>query len=238
MERISTGSADFDAWLNGGYENDIITIIYGPAGSGKTNLCLMAAACQASKGKKVIFIDTEGGFGIERLKQLTTKDIMKNIFLLKATNFSEQRDAFNRLLDLIKKDMSLIIVDSMVMLYRLELGQANQEHDKEKIDVINRSLAKQMRILSEIARKKEIPIIITDQVYSKFLSKEEFEAGKQKEVEMVGGNILKYWSKCIIELQTPGRNRKKAMLKKHRSLPEKEMLFEITNSGIRKKSFL
>ncbi|UZE94238.1 MAG: DNA repair and recombination protein RadB [Candidatus Pacearchaeota archaeon] len=230
--KISTGSHNLDEWLAGGYEKDIITTFYGPAGSGKTNLCLLAAASIAAKGKKVVFIDTEGGFSVDRLKQLTSEEIMKNIFLLKATNFSEQREAFNKLLDLIKEDIGLIIVDSMVMLYRLELGQANQEQDKEKIMIINRSLARQMRILSEIARKKQIPVLITDQVYSEFISRKDFEAGKPKPVSMVGGDIMKYWSKCIIELQNFGQNRKKAILRKHRSLPEKEFVFMITNKGL------
>ena len=233
--KISTGSQDLDKWLNGGYERDIITTLYGPAGSTKTNLCLMAAADVAAQGKKVVFIDTEGGFSVDRLKQLISEDIMKNIFLLKATNFFEQREAFNRLLDLIKEDIGLIVVDSMVMLYRLELGQASQEQDKDKISIINKSLVRQMRILSEIARKKQIPVLITDQVYSEFLSKEDFEAGKPKSVSMVGGDIMKYWSKCIIELQNIGQNKKRAILKKHRSLPEKDFIFTVNNKGITKE---
>ena len=233
--KISTGSQDLDKWLNGGYERDIITTLYGPAGSTKTNLCLMAAADVAAQGKKVVFIDTEGGFSVDRLRQLISEDIMKNIFLLKATNFFEQREAFNRLLDLIKEDIGLIVVDSMVMLYRLELGQASQEQDKDKISIINKSLVRQMRILSEIARKKQIPVLITDQVYSEFLSKEDFEAGKPKSVSMVGGDIMKYWSKCIIELQNIGQNKKRAILKKHRSLPEKDFIFTVNNKGITKE---
>ncbi len=230
--KISTGSHYLDEWLVGGYDKDIITTFYGPAGSGKTNLCLMAAAVIAAQDKKVVYIDTEGGFSVSRLQQLISTNIMKNIFLLKATNFSEQREAFNRLLDLIKEDIGLIVVDSMVMLYRLELGQANQEKDKEKINIINRSLTRQMRILNEIARKKQIPVLITDQVYSEFISREDFEAGKPKPVSMVGGDIMKYWSKCIIELQNLGQNKKRAILKKHRSLPEKELIFMIINKGI------
>ena len=33
MTKISTGSFDLNAWLNGGYEKDIITMIAGPPGS-------------------------------------------------------------------------------------------------------------------------------------------------------------------------------------------------------------
>ncbi|MEM4152747.1 MAG: DNA repair and recombination protein RadB [Candidatus Pacearchaeota archaeon] len=230
--KISTGSKELDEWLNGGYETDIITTLYGPAGSGKSNLCMMAAASQAKLGKKVIYIDTEGSFSIDRLKQLAPLEIIKNIFLLKVTNFHEQKEAFEKLLGLLKYNVSLIIVDSIVMLYRLALGEATQEKNNEKIKAINRSLLRQLRILNEIARKKQIPVIITDQVYSEFLSREDFEAGKEKKVVMVGGDILRYWSKCIIELQNLG-HKKKAILRKHRSLPEKEFLFEITDKGIK-----
>ena len=50
---------------------------------------------------------------------------------------------------------------------------------------------------------------------------------------MVGGDILKYWSKCIIELQVM-QGKRKAILRKHRSLPESEFLFVITETGIAK----
>jgi len=233
--RISTGSTDFDEWLDGGYDADIITTIYGPAGSGKTNLCLMATVAQASKGKKVIFVDTEGGFSLSRLNQLASHEVMKNILLFKVTNFNEQTETFSKLLNLLKKDIGLVVVDSMVMLYRLEIGEANQEKNTSKIYEINEALAKQMRILNEIARKKQIPVIITNQVYSEFLNKEDFESGKEKRVSMVGGDILKYWSKCIIELQNIGENRKRAILKKHRNIPEKYFIFNIFDKGIIKE---
>lgn len=231
--KIPTGSAELDAWLGGGYDNDIITTLYGPAGSGKTNLCLMAALAQARKDKKVIFIDTEGGFSTARLVQLAdSSEALKNILLLKATNFTEQQETFDKLLKLVKetKELGLIIVDSIVMLYRLELSGANLAKDKEKVQAINRSLVWQLRTLNEIARKKAIPVIITDQVYSKFSHEHE-----KQEVEMVGGDILKYWSKCIIELKNLTQNKKQAILRKHRSMPVKQFTFFITNKGIVKE---
>ena len=69
-EKISAGSFDFNEWLYGGYESDIITMIAGPPGSGKTNLCILAACSQAKKRKKVIFMDTEGGFSVDRVRQI------------------------------------------------------------------------------------------------------------------------------------------------------------------------
>jgi len=199
-ERISAGSYDLNKWLFGGYEKDIITTVYGPAGSGKTNLCLLAAVSQAKKGSKVVFIDTEGGFSIDRFKQISgEEDSLSNILILKPTNFDEQKKAFDTLLKTIKSstNVSLIIIDSITMLYRLELS----EKEENKIKELNSELSRQLRTLSEISRNRNIPVIITNQVYYSFLSEEEFQSGKQKEVNMVGGDILKYWSKCLIELQ-------------------------------------
>jgi len=69
-DKISAGSFDLNKWLFGGYEKDVITMIAGSPGSGKTNFVLLAACSQAKKGGKVIFIDTEGGFSVDRVRQI------------------------------------------------------------------------------------------------------------------------------------------------------------------------
>lgn len=236
--KISAGSYDLNKFLFGGYETDIITTIYGPAGSGKTNLCILTAVSQAKKGNKVIFMDTEGGFSVERVRQIAKEnyeEVLKNIIILKPTNFEEQEKSFDNLLKEIKTNkIGLIIVDGMTMLYRLELAEAIKTKNEEEIREINSKLAKQLRTLAEIARNKLIPILITNQVYSDFLSEQDLRKGKEREVHMVGGDLLKYWSKCIIELKAEGKYRK-AVIKKHRSLPEKELSFYITNDGIKRK---
>ena len=72
--KISAGSYELNRFLEGGYETDVITMIVGPAGSGKSNFCLLTAVSQAKKGNKVIFVDTEGGFSLERVKQLSDEN--------------------------------------------------------------------------------------------------------------------------------------------------------------------
>ena len=140
--KISTGSYDLNKWLYGGYEKDIITMIAGSPGSGKTNFVTLAACSQAKKGNKVLFIDTEGGFSVERVKQIIQEDhekILKNILILKPVNFKEQKEALNTLRNTIKKEsVNLIIVDGMAMLYRLELG--DNRGDSEEIKNVNMSL--------------------------------------------------------------------------------------------------
>jgi len=136
--KISTGSYDLNTWLYGGYECDIITMIAGSPGSGKTNFVILASCSQAKKGNKIIFVDSEGGFSAERVKQIVGKEnsekILENILILNPTNFEEQKKDFVKLLGLVKKEqVSLIVIDGMAMLYRLELGDAIKSGEDEKI---------------------------------------------------------------------------------------------------------
>lgn len=239
--KIMTGSHDINKWLEGGYEKEVITLFYGPAASGKSNFVTLAACHQAKKDKKIIFIDTEGSLSIERVNQMSGRMpefVLKNIVILKPTNFQEQKDAFFKMLKELKqsKNIGLIVVDSITMLYRLELADARKKGLEEVRD-LNNDLAKQMKALYEIARKREIPVLVTSQVYNEFLSEEEWLEGKEAGVNVVGGDLLKYWSKCIIELQNKD-GKKKAIIRKHRSLPNKELSFEISNEGIRKRGWL
>ncbi|MEK6928617.1 MAG: DNA repair and recombination protein RadB [Nanoarchaeota archaeon] len=225
MARVSAGSYDLNKWLFGGYENDIVSIIYGGAGSGKTNFCMLTAVSQAKKGNKVIFIDSEGGFSSERIKQLAPdnyEETLRNILLLKPTSFHEQKEVFKKLSSYLKDEVSMLIVDGMTILYRLDLAVARQKGDGE-IKKINAELAWQMKTLAEITRKKGIPIIVTSQVYK-----------SEDEIKIVGGDIMYYWGKCLIEL-VHENGKRTAYLRKHRSLPEKSLDFQIINEGIKKK---
>lgn len=241
QEKISTGSYDLNKWIFGGYEKDIITMIAGGPGSGKTNFSILATCSQAKKGHKVIFVDTEGGFSVERVKQIVGDNyekILENILILGPTTFEEQKKSFEKILSSVKNEhVSLIVVDGMAMLYRLELGSASREKDDEKVREVNREMARQMRILSEISRKEKIPILITNQVYSEFVKGEDFVPNSERVTNIVGGDLFKYWSKCIIELKN-NSGKRRAILLKHRSMPEKELGFIIRDEGVFRRSLL
>ena len=158
--------------------------------------------------------------------------------MLEPTSFEEQKKSFLQLLNKLKKEhVGLIVIDGMATLYRLELGEASKSGSDNKIRELNWKVAQQMRILSEISRKQKIPVIITNQVYADFVSEEDFRKGIKKGSNLVGGDLMKYWSKCIIELKLENR-RRKAILLKHRSLPIKELSFEIKEKGIFKRGWL
>ncbi|MGA2130547.1 MAG: DNA repair and recombination protein RadB [Candidatus Pacearchaeota archaeon] len=243
IQKISAGSFDLNKWLYGGYEAGIITMIAGPPASGKTNFVILVACSLAKKGTKVIFIDTEGGFSSERVKQIVGEDykkILENILLLQPIGFYEQRKIFDKLVEQTKKEkIGLIIVDGMAMHYRLEIGNVKEKENASEEDIkkVNRALAWQMKLLSEISRKQNIPVIITNQVYSEFLSEEQLKKGVKPGVNLVGGDLMKYWSKAIIELKNENGKRKATLLK-HRSMPQKELNFEIRNAGIFRRGWI
>lgn len=223
MGKISSGEIFLDQYLGGGYEDDIITTFFGPSGSGKTNLCLLAAVKMAESGKKIIFIDTEGGIAVDRIRQISFNynQVLERVIFLNPVSFEEQKEIFNRLREMINEQIGMIIVDSISMLYRLELGRSD-------VYDVNSSLGLQIATLVEIARRKKIPILITNQVYADFENKDK--------VKMVGGDLLKYGSKCLLELQKFS-GFYGITLKKHRSMPEgKELKFKIINKGIEEVS--
>jgi len=187
---------------------DEITVIYGVAGSGKTTVAKIAAI-EAAKENKVVFIDTENGFNVERFKQLGNEKLLNNIFVSKINSFEEQCEKIESLLKIV--DMfSLVIVDTIGCYYRKEL--------KDDVYGVNKALDKQLKILAEITRKGK-PVLLTNQVYSDLNGK----------INIVGGDMLKNWSKCLIELEKEPR---KAVLLK----PEKRVIeFEIKKEGVFKK---
>lgn len=220
---VSSGSEPIDELLEGGFEKDCLTTIYGPAGSGKSNIGMCAIANALKKEQKAIYIDTEGSFSIGRMLQLYPefKEASERLMFLKPTNFEEQKQAFETLhktINVNKELFHIIVIDSIAMLYRLEIGQT------QDVVNVNKELGRQLGLLTELARKRNIPVIITNQVYADFDS---------DQVKMVGGDLLKYSSKCLIELKASTKGLREAILKKHRSIPEgKAVAFRIVNEGL------
>ncbi len=197
-----------------------ITQIYGEAASGKTNLCLIAAAKIAREGKKVIFIDTEGSFSAQRFKQIAgaeAPELLKNIIIAEPGDFDEQKIAINKLDDLlVQGGFGLIIVDSLVSLYRLEMTD-------EGAQVANKELSKQLSKLMNAAKKYDIPAVVTNQVYASL---------KDDRVLPVSRDVLKYWSKNVIQLTKSGQYRI-ATIVRHNFKPEGASIrFKITEGGI------
>ncbi len=222
--KIPSNSA-LDVMLSGGFEKGTITQIFGPPSSGKSNISLSVAVNVAKSHKKVIYIDTEGGISIDRIKQISGDDfsnVANNIIVFEPTSFLEQNDTVKSIEVWLRKnhlDVDLIVLDSAVALYRV---------DDMKSSRLNKELGKQMGLLSKIARQYDVAVILTNQIYSSF------DDEGNNDVKAVGGTILQYWSKVIIQLERGDEiNQRIATLKRHRSIPEgKQAIFSITSRGI------
>jgi len=230
--KYSTGCKGIDELLGGGFESGTVTQLYGEAGSGKTNICLQVAVECAKKGQKVIFIDSEG-FSPERFLQIasssTSEDedaesIARRIIIYEPQSFEQQTSCITEIEPVLKeKDgksrVALVILDSATLFYRLEL-------DDERSIYLRRVLANQIMHLLELARRYDLAVIITNQVYM------DIENGK---LRPSGGYALEHLSKVIVQLEkaAEGRGKRRAILKKHRSMPEDTSCeFFITSTGV------
>ena len=222
--KIPTNSS-IDSLLNGGFEKGTVTQIFGPPSSGKSNLALFLAVTVAKTGKKAIYVDTEGGISIDRIKQIAGDDFSKvanNIMVFEPTSFQEQGENIGAIELWLRKNhesTGLFILDSAVALYRV---------DDMKSSRLNKELGKQMGKLSKIARSYDVAVIVTNQVYNAF------DDEGNNDTKAVGGMILQYWSKVIIQLERGDQtNQRIATLKRHRSIEEgRQVVFRITSRGI------
>ncbi|MBC7080677.1 MAG: DNA repair and recombination protein RadB [Thermoplasmatales archaeon] len=215
MDKKLKLNCSLDNLLEGGIEHGIVTEIYGEGGTGKTNICIQASKSCAMEGKKVVYIDTEG-ISRERIAQvIKEKKLLEKLLLFSPFSLKEQDEMVSKA---IKIDSGLIILDSANLFYRLEMIE-----DEAKA---TRYLTNQLIKLQIEARKRDIPVIITSQVYS-----------VGEEVKPFAGRSMDHIAKTIIMLEKvgnrDGKEIRKATIMKHRSLPEgKSATFLITPDGI------
>ena len=214
MKRIPTGCQSFDELLGGGIEKGSVTLLYGEAGAGKSNVCMQIARNVISDGKRVAYLDTEG-LSPDRILQIFGEgDFAKSLLVYQVHSFEEQSDRVDKIAKLPEGMLGLIIVDSMTMYYRLN-------HDDVKI---RNDFMRQIEVLLNLSRKYDIPVLLTSQVYSNLST-----GG----IEFLGGHTMHHNSKTIIRLDKKGNGVRSAVIMKHRSLPEgRSANYRITATGI------
>lgn len=220
--KLQIQCSSLDKLLNGGVEYSVITEFFGEAGTGKTNLCLQLSRNCVLEGKRVIFIDTEG-VSLERLAQICRENyenVFKNILMYQPFSLEEQERMVEKAVKLAEGEINigLIALDSATNFYRAELLNGTEGNP------IRKSLTNQITKLLGISRKKNIPVVLTNQVYTDI---------ERKVLEPIGGQLLKHSAKIVIKLEKIGIGRRKATLIKHRSLPEGITAeFSLTDKGV------
>ncbi|MBW9222274.1 DNA repair and recombination protein RadB [Methanothermococcus sp. SCGC AD-155-C09] len=204
--------------LKGNIERKTITQIYGPPGVGKTNIAIISGINFIKKGFKVVYIDTEGGLSCERIKQISGSDndrVLKNLIIYEPENFEDQLKILEKLFNI--DNLGLVVIDGISSLYRLELSDDVYENTR-----LNRLLGKQILMLLNLAKKKNVAILITNQV-----------SDTPNGFKAVGGRLLEYWSKTIIRMEKINGKRE-IILEKHRYIKEGlKIKFEVVNEGIK-----
>lgn len=219
--RVAVECLALDDLLDGGVESGALTEFFGEAGAGKTNACLQLARNVARQGKKVVYIDTEG-VSLERLAQMCGADyrtVQQQILFFEPMSLKEQEGVVEKVARLAQSaDVGIIVLDSGTLNYRIALGSGDDW-------VGRRALASQLQALVQVARKRDIPVVMTNQVFT--------NVDKNDELEPIGGQLIRHISKAVIRLEKIAPGRRRATIVKHRSIAEGlSAEFQITNRGL------
>ncbi|MFN4133237.1 MAG: DNA repair and recombination protein RadA [Candidatus Hadarchaeales archaeon] len=232
--KIVTGSKKLDELLDGGVETQGITEAFGEFGSGKTQLGHQLAVnvqLPVEKGGldgKVIYIDTEGTFRPERIKDMAVAvgldpfAVLKNIYWVRAFNTDEQILITEKAEEIAEKErIKLIIVDSLTSHFRAEyLGRGKLVDRQQKLNRL-------LMTLHRIASLHDLAVYVTNQV----LSAPDVFFGDP--TRPIGGHVLGHSVTTRIYLRKSKAPKRIARIYDSPALPENEAVFAILSEGIR-----
>jgi DNA repair protein RadB len=225
---ISTGCTPLDELLGGGFDRGTVSQVYGPPAAGKTNVALSAAVEAAARGGRALYVDTEG-LSLDRFEQLAAArieagaeaadldELAARVIVTEATDFDEQREAVRDVEEFVD-DVDVVVVDSLTGFYRLERAADAMEGDAL------RAVGDQVTHLLGLARKHDIAIVVTNQV---------FADPDSDRVRPLGGNTLEHWTGVVLRVDRYRGGNRRATLEKHRSKAAGEnVTFRIVDAGI------
>lgn len=245
-----------------GIRSKSIIELCGDEGTGKTQWCLTAACSMLQVGRRVVYIDSEGGFDYHRIKEigeqsnLSQRSIKDNIILAKIDSFDELDLVLDQLSpQMQKQNIGMIIIDSI-----MQLLQNTYPVDSDMNNLAERQLhlRKTMRRLRLMARFHNLIIIYTNHTREtrhsiiQDINQDTIEVGddlktvigllKRLVVNQIpmGGQTLAHSSDIRIYLtqninrQDMLRNKFIAILTNCSYLPQASIEYEISTNGIRK----
>ena len=221
MARLPIACSPLDDLLHGGVESGALTEFFGEAGSGKTNVCLQLARNAALAGRKTVYIDTEG-VSLERLQQMSGEHyerVRSSVLFFEPYSLREQEAIIDKTVRLVAgaPDVGLVVMDSATLHYRIALGTGDDVGGR-------RALAAQLHQLAGLARKRDIPVVFTNQVTTNL---------ETDDLEPLGGQFVRHLAKAVVRLEKLPSGRRKATVLKHRSVAEGLTAeFRITSRGL------
>ncbi|KAF7702697.1 Meiotic recombination protein DMC1/LIM15 like protein [Cucumispora dikerogammari] len=236
--KISTGSAEVDKILGGGIQTMSITEVFGEFRTGKTQLCLTMCVTtqldiESGGGQgKVAFIDTEGTFRPERLKeiaeryQLDVKKVLDNVIFARAYNSDHQNDLLSALSAKFTEDQTfkLLIIDSIIALFRTDfIGRGELGERQQKLNVF-------LQRLMKLAEEFNLAVLITNQMMSDPSATMSFVSDPKKPI---GGHVLAHASTTRIYLRKGRDDIRIAKIYDSPDMPEAEAQFSISPEGVK-----
>jgi DNA repair protein RadA len=234
--KITSGSKNLNNMLGGGFETGCITECFGEYGSSKTQIAhVLAVTIQMPIEKggaegTAVYIDTEGTFRPERIKQISDalgldpSLTLRNIKVARAFNSDHQMLLAEKVEDLIVKDkinVKLVIVDSLTSCFRSEFVGRGTLADRQQ------KLNKHMHVLSKLACTYNLCVYVTNQV----MSKPDTFFGDP--TQAIGGHIVGHNSTFRIYLRKGKKGTRVAKLVDSPNLPDQESVFMITTEGLK-----
>ncbi len=236
---ISTGSENLNNLLGGrGIEGRAITEAFGAYGSGKTQLGLTLAVNvqlpieKGGAGGKCVFIDTEGTFRPQRIKQIAEamgadpEKALKNILVARAFNSDHQMLLLEKVTEMIRggENIKLMIIDSLTAHFRSEFSGRGQLADRQQ------KLNRYMHDLMRLAESNDLSVYVTNQV----MANPAQLFGDP--TTAIGGNIVGHASTYRLYLRRGKQGSRVAKLIDSPNLPDDETVYYLTSAGVTDKA--
>ena len=211
---LSTGLLRLDDLLGGGIATGTIVDIFGPGGSGKTQLTMQISLNSLQDGI-VLYLDTTGGFRPERMLQLIKlKDLqsslLDNMIIARITNTAEQVEYIKKISELRPK---LVVIENITDLFTFEYSRETSLLEKHV------RFMEYMHMLSMTSINTKIPVVVTNIVRS----------SDDQEIENLNKSISMFTHKKI-KLQKDGQKYKALVLPSFGK--KKEISYTITKAGL------
>ena len=236
LGEINTGSEKVDGLLGEGLPVGMITEFYGKNSSGKSQMAAsLAVNVQLSEdegglGKGAIYIDTENSLMTQRIEQIAEEkgmdgeEALSNVYISRTIDTSDLLDKVKSAKKLCsQEEIGLVVVDSIIGPFRAEYsgrGELTERQDK---------LGDVILALRELVRTHDVAVVYTNQVYD--------DPGEMfgDATKPAGGNVLSHNSSLRVYLQDRSSKGWAAKLTDSPGLPQREVRFEIDESGITEK---
>ena len=214
MISISSGCQAIDELLKGGFETGSITELFGEFRTGKTQLChTLCVTCQLGIDQggaegKALYIDTEGCFRPEKLRQIAERfeldpqAVLDNIAVARAQNSEHQMELLKAAAAMMSESRyALMVVDSATALFRTDFTGRGELAERQQ------KLAQFLRQLQQIANQYGVAVVITNQVTADPGGAAMFVKDSNKPI---GGNIMAHASTTRLKLRK-GRGENRVM---------------------------